>query len=207
MPDWPVLLLTIALSLDGLGAGLSYGIRGTRLPPAAYLVIALLTGVLMSASIAAGQSIRTSTDAAVASTLGRLLLIAVGLWEVYQGWHQYLRRARTPSLATWRLRPLGIVVQILRDPEAADLDRSGRIDAGESALLGLALGLDAFGAGFAAGMLAFPAHVVVTVSLGCAAFVAAGVTIGRASTRACLPGQASVLPGLLLILLAAFHRT
>ena len=53
------------------------------------------------------------------------------------------------------LKRIGIVIQILRTPQMADVDRSGIISASEALLLGIALSLDSFGAGLGAAMIGF----------------------------------------------------
>ena len=54
------------------------------------------------------------------------------------------------AVAVFRIRPLGLVVKILREPTVADTDTSGMIDIKEALLLGSALALDALGAGLGA---------------------------------------------------------
>lgn len=50
-----------------------------------------------------------------------------------------------------------------------------------SALLGLALGLDAFAAGFGTGMLGFPLQIVPTVAIACPLLLGAGTALGGGS--------------------------
>jgi len=205
MWDWPAMLLAVAVSLDSLGAGLAYGVRRTRLPLSGYLIIALFSGVLMSVSMAAGASITTAVDAALARALGRVILLGVGAWQINQGWQHFLRTLE-PGLdrpiAHLRLSSLGIIVQVIKDPSTADLDRSGRIDTDESLVLGLALGLDAFAAGLGAAMLGFSVQVVPAVVLASALFVALGTLMGRVSPAQAIARKGFALPGLLVILAA-----
>ena len=56
-------------------------------------------------------------------------------------------------LFNWEIRSLGVVIHILKKPTRADFDRSGIITGLEALFLGVALSLDAFGAGIGAAML------------------------------------------------------
>lgn len=106
------------------------------------------------------------------------------------------------------LRKLGFVIQILRTPSAADMDRSGNISPAEAALLGIALSLDAIGAGFGAALVgygAFTTALCITAASG--AFVWLGTVLGR-RVAGRLGRKLAVLPGFLLIcvgILKLFH--
>ena len=137
----PAILLAIALSLDSLGTGVAYGMRRLTFPLPAYFVLAASTGGLMTASMLIGSSLLGSSDAILVSALGRTALLLVGVWQVYRGWRQYLdilaHESPDRPVASFRLPFLGILVQVLQDPTRADINMSGRLDPGESALLGL----------------------------------------------------------------------
>ncbi|MFZ5824210.1 MAG: sporulation membrane protein YtaF, partial [Bacillota bacterium] len=57
----------------------------------------------------------------------------------------------------WRVKlgSIGIVIEILREPGAADMDRSGHINPMEAVFLGVALALDSTAAGLGAAMAGF----------------------------------------------------
>lgn len=105
------------------------------------------------------------------------------------------------SLIRIELRRLGLVICVLRAPQAADMDRSGTISASEAVLLGAALSLDALGAGFGAAMVGFPAlpsSLLIAASSG--VFLLAGLRFGRKFAARFGGAKAvSVLPGLILI--------
>lgn len=100
-------------------------------------------------------------------------------------------------MAVFRVRPLGVLVQVIRDPTWADLDASGWLDAGESTLLGVALGMDAFAAGFGTGMLGATLAVVPAVAIACPMFLAAGTALGRRAATDWLARKGFALPGLI----------
>lgn len=151
-----LILLATALSLDSLMVGLLYGARRIRLSWGAMAIVSLATAILLLASMTAGRWIAAAMPPELAQRLGAGLLICVGLWVTYQT----LRGKETPTepiRRVWRLRlgSVGVVVEILREPGAADLDRSGHINPAEAWLLGVALALDSTAAGFGAAMAGF----------------------------------------------------
>ena len=105
------------------------------------------------------------------------------------------------SVVRIELRRLGLVICVLRAPQAADMDRSGTISASEAMLLGIALSLDALGAGFGAAMVGFPAlpsSLLIAAASGM--FLLAGLSFGRKfAVRFGGAKAVSVLPGLILI--------
>jgi len=148
--------LALALSVDGLAVGLAYGIRRIEVSRYMLALIAVCTFLLMGISIQLGGLAAELFSPLLARRLGGGVLVGVGLWQLAQGLLERAgARGDSPDprvLVRLRIRSLGLVVQILRDPCGADLDGSGSIDGGESILLGVVLGLDAVGAGFGAAM-------------------------------------------------------
>jgi len=198
-----VALLVIALSVDSLGVGVAYGLRGIRLPLTSYVIMALCTGTLMSLSMAAGGWLGRLITPGLGHLVGGLVLVGVGFWQLLQGWNSYRREIAGPREPRPLLRlgipSLGLIVQILVEPGAADVNRSGEIDAAESVALGVALGLDALGAGLGAAMTGFPPVTVPLVTLACVMFVGLGLALGRLPSRSELVRKSFALPGVLII--------
>lgn len=211
----PPTVLALALSLDGFVAGVAYGMRRVQVPFSSLLVVSLCTGVSMLVSMSLGRSVSGFVSFKIADAAGGGILVAIGIWRLVEGWAVFASGRRAcagadtdavpvpqPSmLLSIRIHRLGLVVQILKEPMAADLDRSGRIDVGEALMLGIALSLDALAAGFAAGMMGFTPAVVPLVSLGGLGLLSMGVAVGRRVPAERLGGKGMLIPGILLILL------
>lgn len=155
-------LLALALSLDSLMVGLLYGMRSIRLSWWAMGIVACATGLLLMLSMTAGQLLASALPPGMASQAGALVLVAVGIWITYQTLRTQRRQgaerhAPEPLHKVWRVQlgSVGIVIQILREPGAADLDGSGHINPAEAVLLGVALALDSTAAGLGAAMAGF----------------------------------------------------
>lgn len=200
-----VVTLAVALSLDSLGVGVAYGLRRIRLPWTLYAIVALCTGTLMGLSMGAGGHLSGRLAPELARRAGGLILTGVGLWQLYQGWQGYRQRlnpaqALEPVLKLG-VRSLGLVVQILVEPAAADVNRSGEIEGPEAVALGMALGLDSLGAGVGAAMAGYSLVLIPLVALSCAAFVRLGLSTARLAAVERLVHRAFAVPGVLLMVL------
>lgn len=82
------------------------------------------------------------------------------------------------------------------------MDKSGNISASEATLLGLALSLDAFGAGIGAALIGFvPLLTASVISISSGSFIALGLRIGFRYAEMTWMKKLSILPGCVLILM------
>jgi putative sporulation protein YtaF len=195
-----LLVVGIALSLDGFAAGVAYGLRRIQMPFLSLIIICLTSGVAVSVSIGLGYAAAQVMAPKPAQVLGGILLIVLGVWILSQA----LRRiARHPLLI--RIPPLGMVVQVLFEPLDADMDQSGGISPREALILGMALALDAFAAGFAVALSGLHnLFVPLFVTVGLFLLVSLGIVLGRRASDA-LKEKVNLLPGCLLIVLGMFR--
>ncbi|RKO66004.1 sporulation membrane protein YtaF [Desulfofundulus salinus] len=212
MELFTILIFALALNMDAFAAGVAYGVRGIRLPFSSVLIISLMSVTAISLSMITGNLVAQAISISFARRLGGIILILIGLWIMFQALREGKKgvgpsdcEEEPQTVVQIRIRTLGVMVQVLREPHRADLDRSGVISAGEAILLGLALALDAFGAGFAFSMLGF--DLVLTALLVGAGHIIttyAGLLAGRGFGATALGRQFSALPGCILILLGLF---
>lgn len=208
-----VLAFAVALSLDGFGVGVAYGIRKIKIPPMSLVVISLTSSAAIGISMLFGHLVARYVSLEVAKFLGAVILIGVGIWVLLHTWRGRLEGAASspvtaPELTPEgdlqvlkiRLRPFGLVIQIIKEPAKADLDKSGTISAHEAMLLGLALAMDALGAGFGAAMAGFWLLLTVPV-VGLTKFclVGLGHVLGRHYAANWLGDRAATIPGWVLI--------
>jgi putative sporulation protein YtaF len=211
---WSALVLAVALSLDGLGVGVAYGIRKIRTPLSSLLIIATCSIIAMSISMLAGHSL---VDIAGINTsqIGAVIIIGVGLWQLYQS---YIHRTEeegeaVPALSynlgvqeedllfKISLKPMGLVIRVLRTPAVADMDGSGAISSREAFILGFALAIDAFGAGFGAALAGFSLSVIPLVALSQILMVSIGRTLSANLIPLHICKKVAFLPGIVLILI------
>lgn len=220
-----IVLLAFAVSLDGFGVGITYGIRKIKIPVLSIFIIALCSGLIILLSMMVGVTMSGWLSPRGASMIGAGILIAIGSWALYrfvtngesenETGHAKPQAVdddtaaesppeRIPVL-TLELRLFGIMIQILRTPSVADVDRSGTISAGEAFLLGAALSLDAFGAGIGAALVGFqPVVTAVLIAASSGLFLWMGTRVGFWASGMRWVRQLSMLPGIILIAMGIF---
>ncbi|GGE17546.1 sporulation membrane protein YtaF [Marinithermofilum abyssi] len=209
-----LIFLTLAVSLDSFGAGITYGLRKIRLPLLSVIIIGCCSGAMIVLSMYTGQWLAQWIAPGTAEKAGGTLLCLLGIWGLIQAGRNTVSSSlrkedalREETVAPARLlsleiRRLGLVIQILKTPAVADIDRSGTISPGEAVWLGTALSLDAFGAGVGAALMGHsPWTAAGMIVCACAVFLIAGIKLGFCFVRRDPAGMLSYLPGLLLLIL------
>jgi len=211
-------MLALAVSLDGFGVGLTYGLRRIRIPLVSIGIVSFCSGLAFYVSLQAGELIASRIAPGTARDAGALLLIAIGVWAVLQilrsknvspdlppnapAGHPAAAEANGTTVARIELKRFGLVIQILRTPSLADMDRSGAISAKEAVVLGTALSFDAFGAGVGAALVGFdPFSAAIAVALTSGACIALGLGCGRKFSATGLLRKLTLLPGCILIVM------
>jgi putative sporulation protein YtaF len=207
-----LIVLALAVSLDGFGVGLSYGLRKIQIPLTSILVITGCSSLMILGSMLFGKWIATFTDLNFERKFGACILIGVGCWVIVN----FFRNKETSNepfksdsnnddktpkkFIRINIKPLGFVIDIFKIPSTADLDKSGTIKRWEAVLLGSALSIDAFGAGLGASFMGFsPLITVITVSLFSFSLIILGLRVGLKYSSVRLLNSISVLPGIILI--------
>ncbi|OPH54667.1 sporulation membrane protein YtaF [Paenibacillus ferrarius] len=238
LPVLSLLILAFAVSLDGFGVGVMYGLRKIRIPFLSIGIISLWSGIIIYCSMQIGVLMSSFLSPMVAQRIGALILIGIGVWALVQMRqrksleqqdagktldqvsvssiqpHQAANSAeaselialdtlqRTKEILNIELKRFGLVIQILRTPSIADVDKSGNISASEATLLGLALSLDAFGAGIGAALIGFvPLMTASVISISSGSFIALGLRVGFRYAEMNWMKKLSILPGCVLILM------
>lgn len=208
--DWRVvLLLGLGANLDNLGVGISYGIRGMKVNWRANAVIALIAFVATAAALLMGRGAATLLPVVAARHVGAAILFAVGAWIGLEAWLERLEPPEGDQPQRLLRLPLGapgVWMEILRDPQKADVDRSGAIDLREAALLGIALSLNNLGAGLGGGLNHYPTLATAAVTaIGSWLTITAGQRLGNWSGARWLGQGAAVCATVLLICLAIWE--
>ncbi|OAS21082.1 MntP/YtaF family protein [Paenibacillus oryzisoli] len=239
LPVISLLILAFAVSLDGFGVGVMYGLRKIRIPLLSIGIISLWSGIIIFTSMQIGVLMSSFMSPEVAKRIGAIILIGIGVWalvQMRQGQknqtqqeqsapaadqamvssmpYEEIRNSgylepvtfdtlqRTKEILSIELKRFGLVIQILRTPSIADVDKSGNISASEATLLGLALSLDAFGAGIGAALIGFvPLLTASVISISSGSLLAVGLRIGFRYAEMDWMKKLSILPGCVLIVM------
>ncbi|MFZ5592434.1 MAG: sporulation membrane protein YtaF [Bacillota bacterium] len=216
-----LVFFALALNMDAFTVGIAYGMRRIKLPPASLLIISLMSVAALSISMLAGKLVAKFIPASLTHKIGGIILLLIGCWAIYQYYSQKrqinlldeqpeeqpTRPTGSPDnnctpVQLIQMRILGLVIQVLKEPQVADMDLSGVISSREALLLGLALSMDALTAGMAVSLIGFRLlPTAVCVGVGHILLTAVGLMLGRGLSNSSLGRQLAALPGILLILL------
>jgi putative sporulation protein YtaF len=205
-----LLLVSLAISMDSVSVGLTYGLRNMRMPFLSLAVVAGCSFSVVYAVMAVGSTLTFWLSPEWGKRVGAAVLVGLGLFTL---WRLFSPRADSggrdedghrPEEAGEALvsqfRAFGLIVQILRDPSRADADRSGHIMGWEAVMLGLALSLDAFGAGISLTFFGYPPlSVALCIAVMSAALLALGIALGRRAGQSRWLSRLTWLPPILLI--------
>ncbi|MFP4661438.1 MAG: sporulation membrane protein YtaF [Halanaerobiales bacterium] len=222
---WPIFILGMAVSIDGFAVGITYGIRKIKIRILYLLLVGSISAISIYLTLTIGSLFSSIMNPGIAKKIGGVILISMGCWVLYNAyinWRnkglkdkksieddncvEYNNESRDKrTLYTLRIKSLGIIIKILREPVSADFDKSGTINFMEAAFLGFALALDAMGAGLGAGLVGFTG-VWIPIMIGSinVFFVGTGFMLGR-KIGEFLPDYFELIPGLVIISLGIFN--
>jgi putative sporulation protein YtaF len=203
----PLILISIAVSLDGLSVGFTYGLQKMRIPFASLCLIVSVSFLSVFTTMKMGGFLLVWLTPAISQHLGGAILIMIGaftLLRMRSSQHQQPEVKAQPAddetHTISRIRMFGIMIHILRDPTYADTDRSGHIVGWEAVMLSLALSLDALGAGVSLSLFKYePFLASACVTLTSVALFIAGTAIGRRFEHMKWGHNLSWVPPVLLI--------
>jgi putative sporulation protein YtaF len=206
IPYISLVLLAFAVSLDSFSVGLTYGLRKMHIPFKSISIIACCSAVSLLLAMFVGTILTTFLSPVYAESIGGAILILLGIWVLYQFFKSNASEDPTligeKILFNLEIKSLGVVINILRKPTEADFDKSGSITGLEAFFLGIALSLDAFGAGIGAALLGYsPWMMAVSVAMMSSLFVITGIKLGRIFSGVSWMNKFSFLPGVLLIII------
>lgn len=239
MSGWlSLLLVSLAISMDSVSVGLTYGLRNMRMPLLSLIVVSGCSFVVVYGVMLVGSSLTYWLTPEIGKHIGAAVLIIMGLFTLWrlvsprakaQAEHDLagesgrsssyetagdmlaVSRQDSQSVAVEKqeepertvlsqFRIFGVMIQILRDPAKADTDRSGHIMGWEAVMLGLALSLDAFGAGISLTFLGYtPLLVAICIAVMGALLLALGLALGRRAGKMKWLTRLTWLPPILLI--------
>lgn len=205
-----LVFIVIAVSLDGFGVGMTYGMRNIRITLLALCIIMICSGLIVFASMMVGNVLQLLLSPVITEILGGIILIALGIFVFFS-----IIRSKASSTATTESKldltpveknPFNRLKSVISDPRHADIDKSGSISVGEALFLGTALALDAFGAGLGASMLGYsPIVTPFLVATMSGAFVFSGIKIGLMLSKSKWMTKLTYFPPTLLICIGLYN--
>lgn len=196
-----LLVLGLAVSIDGFFAGAAYGVKRIQVPFFSLLAIGAVTLFCTEIAHELSFCFADFLHAYILSLAGALLLIGIGICNLLWA------KLSSAEAGEETLKPLTfscgkIVISVMAKPEAADLDHSNRLSLSEALLLGAALGADNMVATFAAGLTnSLPFYTPLVMCCIQTLLVSSGILLARRITSSKLKERSAYAPGCILILL------
>ena len=198
-----ILLFALAVSNDGLVAGMSYGINKIKLPVVPLLIISSASGLAVSVSMLLGKGMAVIIPAGIAGRVGALFIILVALYFLMQACRSRLETlavGKEEPILAFNIKPMGVIVQILKEPSKADIDSSWEISLREAFFLGLALAMDALGAGIGVAMAGFNIlYTALAVAVLKFILINTGIILGKAVKTEAFKKIFVWVPGIILL--------
>lgn len=174
-----ILVLGITLSIDSVFVGITYGIKGVKIPFLSFLVILVFSAFYAAISVLFGGCLKTLLSLYSIKILGVALLSALGINMIVKSFHKG-RAEWQEQRETDLIDLVDMRVQVFQNPKVGDTDHSGVIEVKEAFFLTLALSADSLVAGVAGGMLCFSAWLFpVVVGLFQTLFFSLGIIFGK----------------------------
>jgi len=197
MEIWAIIFLSLAVSLDGLGAGFAYGLNGIRIKTTSRILISLASAFAIYLSLLAGSLLNTVLNPILAKNLGAILLCVMGVYIFWQELKFILDKGHIPKdfYTQSFFKKLFI---LLKQPSIADFDQSGSISGMEVFFVGFALAMDAFGAGFGAALSGSnPLLTSALVGIFKFMLLSFGMQLGKKFNKIPWQGVVLLMPGVI----------
>lgn len=196
------IFLAFCVSIDSLSIGLTYGVRNLKITFNAKVVLFIVSVFITTFSTILGFFICKIFSINFSNIIACLLLCLMGFWMILQAITS--KKEKVKKEYSFFIKFLGITVQIIKDPNYSDLNKSNKIETKEAIYLGTALSLDSFGIGIGGSIIGlntflFP-FLVASFQL---LFITIGTYLGnKIKNISNIPENIwSILSGTLLILI------
>lgn len=223
-------VLCFSSNVDNFAVAVAYGVKKLRIGVLSNYLIALVSALGTLLSLSVGAVIQRYLPDPVANVIGSAILVAIGVWGIWDTMEREKKRNRTKltqhrrsmvaagmdsmmmqqndlrsSESACEIDPLSYE-SFLEYPEIADVDRSGSIDVKEAIALAFGLTINNLGTGVGAGIsglnIAFTTILTFVFSiLG----VTSGYFLGERFTTKMTGVSAGVLSGAMIIALGVYE--
>lgn len=195
--------IVIAVSLDGFGVGITYGMRRMKISIGALFVIISCSGMIVIVSMMIGHLLKLFISPTITKVLGSSILIMLGIFVFISIIRPKQMKQQTDNSSNTKWHH---VKTVLSKPIKADKDRSGTISMSEAIALGIALALDAFGAGLGAAMLGYSPWITsLLIATMSGVFVYSGLKLGYLLAGNKILSRLTFLPPFLLIAIGVYN--
>lgn len=210
---WTYFLLAISTSIDSIGIGTTYGIRKIQISKNAKIILFIISFFIASFAIMIGGTLSRFLSPAITNGISTAILFLMGILILFQTFREKKKEEnleQTESIQKkyqkrvyrFFIKPLGITIEIIRDPSTSDLDSSKKIEGKEAIYLGMALSLDSFSVGIGSSITGGISFIFpILVSVFQIIFLSLGRTLGnKLQEHSSVPSYLwNLIAGILLI--------
>lgn len=197
-------LLALSLNIDSLSIGVNYGLRKIRVSIPAILTIVLISLGALTLSYFAGYVLFSFVSIFVSKIICSTLLILLGLFLFTQTIFNiyYPTEREELPIKKIKIKSLNLIINIAREPSAADTDHSEIIDMKEAVYIGAALSLDALtvGLALAAYQIPLPWFLLISAAIN-STFLLVGQQAGRFAGKFISENKLKLVASVTIILL------
>jgi len=197
-----LILIAIAVSLDGFWGGFAFGLRKIKIPFNSLLIISSWSVICTMLAMIVGHYLQSYIPIEMAKYIGGILLLMLALYTLKEG-NAHRKEQKDNIQPKINFHEL---VKILQNPLLADYDNEGDIKPMEGTMLGLAVAMDASIAAFTIALIGVNPFTTPFL-FGIAHFVLIGVgnIVARTSIVSSFSEKFSLLPGFILLILAVLR--
>lgn len=198
-----LLMIALAVSIDGFWGGFAFGLKKTRIPLISLIIISSWSIVCTMAAMIFGSSIKNYIPIEWVKYIGASLLLLLGIFTLKEGFEHKKKKNIHPMNKPKNAFDITKLFLVLHNPIAADVDEQNDIKPSESTLLGIAVAMDASIAAFTLSLLGFNPYTTPFL-FGATHFllIGAGNLLAKLRIINYFSEKFSLIPGIILIGLA-----
>lgn len=153
MGTFSLVLIAVAVSIDGFWGGFAFGLKRTKIPLISLVIISSWSVVCTMITMLIGYFLTDYIPFFWANVIGALMLFLIGFMALREGIKK--RREYAGNNAGSEQIGLKDIFRVLNNPLLADVDNQNDIKPSEATLLGLAVAMDASIAAFTVALAGF----------------------------------------------------
>ncbi|MFC0015665.1 MULTISPECIES: manganese efflux pump [Allobacillus] len=194
-PYFIMILLSFAVSFDSFFFGFTFQLRSIQLRFRFVWLIGLVTGSCFVIGSWLGKYFLYVLPFS-SESIGGMIFITIGLWVLYQ-WATEQKEKLKSVEPPWTIVDIW---RVLKEPQEADIDRSGSIRGVEVFVVALALSLDSFATGIGTTFTTIPIYLLgLLVGIFSSLFLHVGAWTGKWFKQFHATHLFAWIPGMILI--------
>lgn len=197
-----LILIAIAVSIDGFWGGFAFGMRKIKITLISLLFISSWSVLCTMIAMVIGHYLKFVIPIGMAKYIGGTLILLLALYTLKEG---YEHRKEQKGAVKPKIN-IHDLAKILQNPWLADYDNQDDIKPMEGILFGLAVAMDASIAAFTIALIGMnPFTTPFLFGLSHVVLIGSGNIVARTNIVADLGERFALIPGLILLVIAVLR--